>query len=437
MLMKKALLIGLVLGLVAAWAVPAMAIDWSARGNITVIGHVQRNVATFGGTGTFPDEMGSYVAMRGDLSITARASEDLYGVLTFRADSMRWGEAAGGIGVWGSDVVAVEVDECFVDFRMPPKLPVWFRVGVQPFIVRPNVFFLSWGPGVTARIMIDPIKLMIRPMFAKLSDGSAWEAVTGTELYGVDASLPIGPVTPGAYFFYENLRVVGPNPDDTDLWWIGAYVNGKVGPVKGALDFIYNGGGIDNRTLADVDVSSWLLRGELSFVWNKLEVGAGGMYVAGEDTDTNDSEMFRYPAGLARFANTDTQVFTGGWMDTGPWLHPYLIQLPPTTFWPGFWDVRGFVYFQALDWLKVGAQVAYIGDTQSGTAAGMDALGSDADDDDSIGWELAFGTNVNIYKNLTLNTTFGYLMAGKALSQAGGVKPDDPWMLVSRLKYTF
>jgi hypothetical protein len=333
----------------------------------------------------------------------------------------------------------VEVDECFIDFRVPPGLPVWLRVGVQPFIVRPSVFFLAWGPGVTGRISIDPVKMMIRPMFGKLSDTSDWETVSGAELYGVDITVPVGPVTPGAYFFYQNTRAVGPNPDDTDLWWIGGYIDGKVGPVTGSFDFIYNGGQIDNRTIADVDVDSWLVRGVVSFVWNKLEVGVGGMYVEGEDTDTTDSEQFNYPTGsLVRFGNTDTQVFGGGWMDTGPWLHPYLIQVPPIaalSFWPGFWNVRGFVYYQLLDWLKVGGQVAYIGDTMSG--AGNDVLGTDADDDHSIGWEFAIGTNVNIYKNLTLNTTFGYLMAGKAMSQAGGVEPQDPWMFATRLMYAF
>jgi len=436
--MKKALLIGLALGLLVAWSVPAMAIDWSARGAITIMGNVQRNVATFA-PGTFPDEMGSYVSMRGDLGITARASEDLYGQFTFRADSSRWGETTAGansVGVWLADQVAVEVDELYIDFRVPPQLPIWLRVGVQPFMARPNVFLIAWGPGVTGRIMIDPIKLMIRPMYGKVTDNSDWEAVTGTELYGVDASLPIGPVTPGAFFFYENLRVEGPDPDATSLWWIGAYADGMVGPVKGSLDFIYNGGTIDNRNVADQDVNSWLLRGVLSFVWNKLEVGVGGMYVKGEDTDTNDVETFQLPQTLDRFANDDTQVFCGGWMGTGPFRQPALIVVPATN-WPGFWNVRGFVYYQVVPWFKVGAQLAYIGDTQSGALAGMDALGTDNDDDNSIGWELAFGTNINIYKNLTLNTTFGYLMAGKALSQAGGVKPDDPWLLVSRLMYAF
>jgi hypothetical protein len=100
-----------------------------------------------------------------------------------------------------------------------------------------------------------------------------------------------------------------------------------------------------------------------------------------------------------------------------------------------------FVYYQATDWLRLGAQFGYIGDTVSGyntyVGSGGDAIGNDQDDDDSIGWEFDFGVNIQLYKNLAWETGFGYLLAHKALSQAGGFAPEDPWALQSRLMYFF
>jgi hypothetical protein len=455
MLMKKALLIGLALGLVVAWSAPAMAIDWSATGYIMVLGNVNRNVDGVIGwnmTDLVPasdrlDETGAYMAMQAQLGITARASEDLYGAFLFEMDSRRFGEAGiggGSIGAYGTDQVAVEVKHVYIDFRLPPKLPVWFRVGIQPYAVRPHVFMYADAAGATARVSVDAIKLGLTAMYAKANDADDYEAVTGSEIYGFDVNVPIGPVTPGAFFLYEDVRVEGPDPDDTSLWWIGGYIDGMVGPVRGSLDFIYSGGQVDNRVAADQDIDSWLIRGEFAFIWNKLEVGVGGWYVEGEDTDTTDSETFQLPRGFSetRPINGDFMVFNDGWMGSSGWHRPGIITGPAIN-WPGFWSVRGFVYYQIVDWFRVGGQVAYIGDTHSGAADTgaypntIDALGSDADDDESIGWEFAVGTNVTIYKNLSLNTAFGYLMAGKALSIGTGVEPDDPWIIASRLMYVF
>jgi len=61
----------------------------------------------------------------------------------------------------------------------------------------------------------------------------------------------------------------------------------------------------------------------------------------------------------------------------------------------------------------------------------------DADDDSGIGWEMDFGVNLQIYKNLSFNGAFGYLFAQKALSMAGGVAPADPWAFAGTLFYTF
>jgi hypothetical protein len=117
----------------------------------------------------------------------------------------------------------------------------------------------------------------------------------------------------------------------------------------------------------------------------------------------------------------------------------------PRLYSPGFWDVRGFAYYNIFDWMKVGVNIGYIGDTVSG--AGLygqpqDAVGTDGNNDDSIGWEFDVGLGLKIYKNLSLNSGFGYLVAHKALSLFGdgrgpNGRPQDPWVIKSLLMYTF
>jgi hypothetical protein len=298
--------------------------------------------------------------------------------------------------------------------------------------------------------MIDPIKLSATGFYVKLSDLSAWSASGGAELYGIDTKMPLalGPVNvaPGVFFFYQNERLAPPVPDARELWWLGVNLDGGVGPVKFQMDFIYNDGEekYGNPSVADLNYGSWLINGQVSFGWQKLEVGVAGKYVQGEDVTTADYETFQLP-GTGQFgseapaASSDYVVFDHGWMAAGPgWPAVGLID-GPSTFWFGYWTVRGFVYYQAFDWLRIGAQAGYIGDTVTGVAGGVggDCIGNDADDDDSIGWEMDFGVNIKIYPNLNLETAFGYLFGGKALSQMGGVEPDDPWVFTSRLMYFF
>jgi hypothetical protein len=480
MLMKKALLIGLVLGLIAAWSVPAMAIDLTASGYIGAKGYIFSNTngpppfVAWGIPGVssyaynrnnspelcFNDAKGSFINSRAELQFTVRASEDLFGVFKFRMNSSAspWGQVPGAAtgndyAVEGASIVAVNVQEIFVDFRVPPKLPLWVRVGLQPIFIRGWIFMFEEAPGVSVRLNVDPIKLGVTGYYAKLLDPSTISASGGAEFYAVDAKIPLSfgksvNIAPGMFFAFQNNRVdngAALDPDAQQLWWLGVNLDGKIGPINTQVDFIYNGGTLKNETVDNLDYASWLISGSLSYVFKKLEFGVGAKYVKGDNTSTDTIETFQLPGTYANYGSEsmaisgDFIVFDHGWMQPGPgWPGAGLID-GPSTFWFGYWDVRAFAYYQVLDWLKVGAQLGYIGDTVSGdgTYGIQDAIGNDGQDDSGIGWEMDFGVNVDIYKNLSLQTGFGYLFAQKALSQAGGVAPNDPWALTSRLMYFF
>lgn len=467
--MKKGLVATLVLGLALMLAAPAMAIDWSASGYIAITGNAFKN-ATWqqkpqvpgppGVTNTTHfDEQGAYIGLRNRLMVTARADKDLYGVMYFEIDSGRFGTLAeAGVGeehagVWGADETAVEVKNVYIDFKIP-QIPVWIRPGIQGYVLRPALFLFRDGAGVSARVKIDPMKMNITGMYGKMRDPDTWDSFEGAELYVFDMNLPIGPLKVGGHFTFENVRgsadlgsaggVFGAaGADSAKLWWLGAYANGKIGPVKTEADFIYNGGKADMPVGSDVDYGSWLLRLLGSVVFGNLEAGLGFMYVQGEDFGDADVSTFVLPGLVSEGCAIcgDSIVFHTGWMGTDPGaLAPGFIG--PDNVWVGHWYLRAFAMYQVLEWMKLGAQVAYFGDTNKDGDVFDPYPGSavDPEDDDYIGVELDIGTNITIYKNLSFRGGFGYMFAGDALKMWSGTaweKPADPWVFVGTLLYTF
>jgi hypothetical protein len=527
--MKKALLIGLAVCLGVALAAPAMAIDWSATGYIAIgyllhknqpQGHPGAGFApSLGSVVTLPDpaawpvaipampggvpagtfagsptaggslhddwnDASSYVHTRAHLKLTARASEDLYGVFHFEMDSTTWGESravdVGGnaIGRWGTDQVAVEVKNLYIDFRVPPKLPIWIRAGMQTFFVRPGWFFVRDGAGVSARIVFDPIKLMIRPMWAHEAENQIWQA-DDMDLYGFDASIPIGPVTVGGFFLFENQQDVTTRgvafnqgtSDGSEVWWLGCYADGKFGPVKFRVDFAYDQGEWDRAMPnQDVDFQGWGINGTVDATFGIFNVGLGGLYYSGGDgrdytlsaTD-KDYDWFIRPGGSEATGTLDESVIFGGWVS---WHGPGVGHMNQPFQWnqtiwgtpagynasmAGIWGIRVFASVQPLSWLKLFTQIGYWGDTtDNGDTYGSryNPVAGWYEDHDEIGWEFDFGAHVNIYKNLMLKTAFGYLFGGSAIEQwhpvagpraVGGYNedPSDPWAWHSCLVYTF
>jgi hypothetical protein len=471
--MGKILLGGMGIGLTLALATSVMAVDWSTTGYIYVGSAYYKNISN--GTGLpLPTNAGwnqdnFWLQMRLRALLTARASDDLYGVFYIESDSTRWGEAevtsnpSGTIGKWNADAVAVEVKNLYIDFRVPPKLPIWIRAGIQGIKIRDNVFISNDGAGITARIKIDPINLNINPMYMKRWEGQDFTEADDRDIYAVDVNMPAGPVKFGTYFLWDEARHWPTIADNGHLWWLGAYSDGKIGPVQYNFDFSYSGGRIDYAATPDVEYKGWLIRAVASYTQNRLTVGAGGWYSSGNDVRTNDFEGFALIEGRSEAPgapNDDTLILMGDWFGTGgmttapSFVGTYGnygvagITAPATgSQFGGFWYVRAFTSYQLFSWLKLGFQVAYIGDTTKhgdtfGTARKAPFGATDLDDDSGIGWEFDIGANITIYRNLTYNLGFGYLVAGGALDQWNASsgrnnRPHDPWAFITRLAYTF
>ena len=459
--MRKTLLIGLVLGLAVALAAPAMAVDWLAQGAMNIKAAYYKNMdlrwATWlGGPPTLGDQdpawnrQSAWVQMRTVLMVTARADENLYGTVGFEIDSARWGTGEGSVfavdaGVWNADAIAVEVKNAFIDFKTP-FVPVWLRTGIQTFSVRPWVFLLVDAAGVSSRIVfdIDPVTVSINPFWAREWEGLDHTAADDWDLYGVDVTVGVGGITGGLFFVYEAMRQEFDGPfteGDITQWWIGPHLDANIGPFAATLDFVYNGGEYDFQAgfpWDDLDIGGWIFRGEASYTWNKLRFGIGGLYCSGDDRDTMDFEDYVVPANNREMSNNDFLIVMGDWGLYIPYGTNNVVGFYQERATPGYgiWYVRGFADYQVLSWLKLMANVGYIGDTTSGT--GGDTFGSDLDDDDSIGWEFDAGVQVQIYKNLVMSSVFGYLIGGKALlSMTDGDRAQDPWAWVTTLSYAF
>jgi hypothetical protein len=440
----------------------------------------------------------AWVRMGGNLTITARQSEDLYGVLGFNFSSSRWGESGLAfddthMGSWyrpnhdDSGTPSVLINEMFIDFRIPPKLPIWVRIGAQPFVIRPWLVVNTVGPGITARTMIDPIKLSITGGWAKKWEGVDWDCDDVDAFFG-DIAIPIGPVRIGGFVWYEDHGTwlasywpvlpapIGVVPDsgqrDTaELYWFGFYADGKIGPVGMQFDFVYQGGDIDFDTSGwtdfgwgapgpNLDINAWVIRGVLDISpIPRLTVGVGGLYATGMDLDDpDDIEEFTSvngPDGVGRQqglpALQDFLLLTDGVMGIVPFRGPGVGFVGGPISIGGLWYVRGFAQYMATDWLRLVANFGWIGDTRDGgnkfsdivTGGPQDPAGSGLlRDDDDIGFEMDFGFNIALYKNLQWGVGFGYLFAGDALDQYNPVTntndgPADPWAITSAILYTF
>lgn len=428
------------------------------------------------------DRTTNYWATRARLKFDWIMGKQSSATMLFEMDSTQWGEISGAtqrnqMGQWAADRAAVEIKGVYFDFGVPViPVPISMRVGMQPLSIRNNLLVYTDGMGITANVKVDPANIQL--LYFKPAEGTNWTADDAT-VYGLHANAKFGTVTAGGYGLYYNmnqypLASLTSLNNNADLWWVGVYADGKLGPVNINFDFIYNWGDIESRgslaSIRDVELSGWVTRLKVDFPWEKLNFGVVGHYATGADTKKSDSlglpgntvaygggltatttkvgsyvvppgseagaifgeavVMFSFPhnRGTTGIGNSNnyTQVSRGG--PGGTWL------------------AKAYGSFKATPWYKVTLQGMYIGDTTKngntfGTAVKATAPATLRDDTD-IGWELDLINEIKIYKNLSLVLAGGYLWAGDALDfripgTLVNASPKNPWMITGILTYSF
>jgi len=492
--MKRGWLIGLVALLGLIIAAPAMAVDFSTTGYMGIGYRAYQNV------GGWDDHVYTNWVQRFELFFHAAASKDLKGVVRFRMDSVPhpWGTAQTGrnaLGTWGGEQVTVEVKEAYLDFKIPGiECPTWLRAGVQGFLVRPEVFLAAWGPGVSFRTSMPladgtfglsggwgkireydekverAVEIMKQKWTVKGENQSAnlfFLAGDYKAKAGISGGLYVAWATGNmrADNVTDPIGVTGYNYDAKgNIWWIGLYSDGKVGPFTYNFDLIYNTGREKHKATVYGERESekqkyngWLVRGVLTYPYEQFNFGLGGLYVSGVNykklAEKGKYTGFVLPFGTETMGpQGDSLIVLSGW-GTGPgvvgdigwasvpWSQARVSGMDLACMgWPGVWGVRLFADYKALNWLTLSGQVAYWGDTVKYGNAFEGPVADKKYDDKDIGLEVNLGAKIDIYKNLAWRLVFGYLFAGDAMdgkTAAGQKERDDPYAFVSTLIYTF
>jgi hypothetical protein len=437
---------------------------------------------------------------RAHLKFDAVMGPNLSGTIYFEMDTFRYGgvwNVSGGVreannfGAWTTDRTAVEIKNIYIDVGLPYfgiPVPITVRVGAQPIGVRPQMLVYSDGTGVTAGIKIDPVLIM--PIYAKALENLDF-ADDDVDVWGVHANAKLGTFSVGAYglayrmntypFWVADLGAIvaggtsnqiipqTPGTFKSHMYWLGAYADGKAGPVNLNFDFVYDYGSVDERNSAgvpNVKYEGWATRLKVDFPWEKFNFGLVGMYATGADTRrtstnglpgtlTNNNTPTRRVTGYVvppgseqGAANGESMVVygmeagaTGGY---GIGASANYAALSRGGF-GGTWFTKLYGSMKLAPWYKLTIQGLYIGDTtRHGNTFGnaVRVQGSTLlRDDKSIGWEMDLLNEIQIYNNLRFFVGAGYLFAGDALDikmTAGGNRAaTNPWAVRTRLMYVF
>jgi len=282
------------------------------------------------GTGNGWNKTDAHWEARAHLKFDAVMGPNLSGTIYFELDTNRWGSVfnnqavreAANAGAWTTDRTAVEIKNIYIDVGLPYfglPWPVTARVGSQTLGIRPNVLMVSDGTGISGGIKIDPVLIM--PFYAKALENTDF-ADDDVDVWGIHANAKIGTFTVGGYglnfrmntypFFVVNpasniflgtsSQQFGQSPGTfkSHMYWLGAYLDGKAGPVNVNFDFVYDYGSVDERTLrglgngiipgigyvpdiVNVKYQGWMFRGKVDFPWEKFNFGSVFMYATGSD----------------------------------------------------------------------------------------------------------------------------------------------------------
>jgi len=453
---------------------------------------------------------------RAHLKFDAVMGPNLSGTIYFEIDTMRFGgvfntgantREANNWGAWTTDRTAVEVKNLYVDVGLPYfglPWPITVRVGAQPIGIRPNVLVYSDGTGVTAGIKIDPVLIM--PIYAKALEGLDF-ADDDVDVWGLHANAKLGTFTVGGYglyyrmntypFYVINGTVVSsagqvngftgintqvPGTFKSHMWWLGAYTDGKAGPVNLNFDFVYDYGSVDERGARDagagaltafnnipnVKYEGWMSRAKIDYPWEKFNFGTVLMYATGADarrtsssglpgTTTAPGPGFQYnspqqPFGTTNLSRRDTAYVVPPGSEQGPANGESMViygMEPGATGgygigenanyaalsrggFGGTWFAKLYGSVKIMPWWKATIQGLYIGDTtKNGDTFGnsvkyiqcpITSNGGTAPlfyrDNNNIGWEFDILNEIQIYNNLRFFVGAGYLFAGDALDVA-------------------
>jgi hypothetical protein len=435
----------------------------------------------------------AYAESRMRLKFDAVMGKELSGTIFFEADSQNFGDYRGGasaegpmrnsFGWWGGDQAALEIKNVYIDVAVPyVPVPMTVRFGLQPFGIRSNMFMYVDGAGITASAKIDPVQ--ITAYWAKMLEGKDANS-DDSDMYGLALNAKIDTFTIGGYGFYFNSRTyplnagftapnVPPaygsdiNSQSSKMYWLGAYADGKLGPVNLNFDFVYDNGWVKNHVQdLKVKYAGWASRLKVDYPWEAFNFGFVAAYGSGADANkTNQTGLanlnnvynpgqvgaisskvgsYVVPIGSETGSFNEGEVLTASYINDGFTGYNYAGSSYTMTrgSMGGIWLAKLYAAYKVAPEFKMTLQGLYYGDTtKNGDTFGTsrDGAGFGLKNNSSIGFELDLINEWQVYKNLAFRFGGGVLWAGNALQFYNGYdneKPHTPWIIVSRLVYSF
>ena len=440
----------------------------------------------------------SWIENRARLKFDAVMGKELSGTFFFEFDSRTWGdfptsgatqpEGRNQIGFWSADRAGLEVKNIYFDVAVPYiPIPVTVRVGLQPIAIRTGVFMYVDGEGITAAAKLDPVTII--GIYSKVFEGRI-AASDDIDIWALHVNAKLDKVTVGGYALYQNARsypmnatsatsqtVYGISDDSmkSQMWWLGAYMDGRVGPVDVNFDFSYDTGDVQKKfetdpTIPDkVKYNGWMAKLKIDFPWEAFNFGTVWSYGSGADARRTDkfglpNNKVADPASAAAGVYSDKMgsyavpieseaqagdsevlygsVVNGGFTGVLYGGDGYKMFRGPLG---GQWFGKLYASYKATPDIKLTLQGLYIGDTtKNGDTIGTsrNITGETLKNNSTIGWEMDIIGEWQIYKNLNFKASFGYLWGGDAIkfwNPATGTneKPKDPWVFFTNLNYSF
>jgi len=466
--MKKLLIFGLAALLTLAFGSAYAQTEFKASGFLDaeyVLGRNIRSGDVRFAFGAAPpagfDKSLSFIRSRGRLMFNLNVGKELSGTIFFEIDADPYGSGPGSnsagslqrgvAGYWGADRSAVEVKWLFFDVAVPViPIPITVRIGEQGWGPRGSVFSGD-GAGISAGIKLDPI--YINPLWAKALEGSLTNA-DDSDMYGLNVNAKIGKLTVGGFGLYYNFNsyplsfnsATGAftGNQKANFWYLGAYTDGKVGPVNINFDFAFEKGRVNPLNADKLKYKGWITKLNVDYPWNKFNFGGGVYYATGDDKNKTPEGKFNgyvIPPGSESVGGFGESLILYGSGDALPSGGLGIINAGSTSFANmgagGTWWAKVQAKAQVTPAYSVQAKLFYIGDT---TKNG-NTWGTLPDDKKFVGWEFDLINTIQVYKNLKWTIAGGVMGVGDALKfvdDDGNVrKPKTPWTIHGNLMYNF
>jgi hypothetical protein len=389
-------------------------------------------------------------------------------------------------GLWDTRVGETRLRTAYLQFAVPYigiPMPMTITGGIIPMAVRPNFMFaMTEGAGVQLDMKYDPASFTL--LYGKMAEGKT-AVGDDSNWYSVEGRTKVGNMGIGGYIIYNNLNTYPIVYNETtygtqssnytaDMWWVGGYLDGKLGPIDFNFDLGFDTGKVRGKgafaTADDVNYDGWATQLKLSYNWQKWNFRAVGLYASGSDLEKTSRTGFPgdpvannpavngaadkvsgwvFPPGDGEFVGWAESMFIGGTWSS-------LICIPQGLQgaswnnnlsrggWGGLWVAKLSATYPLTPIYKVTLWGLYIGDnTKNGNTYG-NAVSADGTlrDDKTVGWELSIVNDIQIYKNLNWKVGAGILFAGDAFDQnvpgtTRNSSPKNPYMLSTVVSYNF